>query len=65
MDKCFLIAVAGVVLTLGTMLMLIQERNNDIQKRAVEVGAAMYTTDAGKFQWVNKDMEYIITGVRK
>lgn len=39
-----------------------QQKEIDFKARAVEMGYAQYSTDAGKFYWKNKDVEYLIEG---
>jgi len=37
-------------------------KKEEFNARAVELGFAQYSTDSGKFYWVNKNVEYLMNG---
>jgi len=55
----------GVVIIVLAFLFIGSTVEDASRKRAVEKKFAQYNSETGKFEWINKDVGYVVDGIKE
>ncbi|CAC9585998.1 hypothetical protein BHECKSOX_2017 [Bathymodiolus heckerae thiotrophic gill symbiont] len=57
MDELLAFVIAALIIGLGGFMLGTEIATNNFQKQAATTACAQYSTDTGKFEWINDDVK--------